>query len=346
MELLPKHQSIDDTSSCRNIDNMTPKELQHLTTLHGRLAAGTFSETDVSAFLMILRAHAGNGSLKELSHHMAHNERDRGKFFKRILANKEAIDNLGRKPGKIVSGDVFTVDDFGKELNRALKKVKLAPLPVAKIELIVICIMSLLQGGTFKKGKNFAELSLIATTADFQLCATVTCRHKGKDVRVQFVVLTVPNRWLPICNPRAHLDPDNLVIAKVEDDILHLQGFKPFEVYIERDPPFDLDDIDLALAKDPRISRTDSKTLRALAKDGSTLNIRWDGTRLTMDGRPEHFQSSSEIADVIRQLAERLGGCVHDDSAAHWFLPGLTVADDGFHSHWVGSGGPNCNRRQ
>lgn len=323
---------------------MTPKELQHLTTLHGHVVAGTFTETDVSALLMILRAHVGNGSLKELSHHMAHNERDRGKFFKRILANKEAIDNIGRKPGKIVSGDVFTVDDFGKELNRALENFDLDPLSNEQIELVVICIISLLQGGSFTKGKKFAELSLVATTESFQLCATVTIRHKGKDVGVQFVVLTVPNRWLPICNPRAHLKPDTLVVAKVKDGELRLEGFKPFEVYIERDPPIKPAEFDAALKKDPRLSKPDSKTVRATAKDGATLDMRWDGKRLTMYGRPEHFHSGTEMADVIRQLAERLDACVHDDSDAHWFLPGLEIADDGFHSHWIGHRGPTCNR--
>ena len=323
---------------------MTPKELQHLTTLHGHVVAGTFTETDVSALLMILRAHIGNGSLKELSHHMAHNERDRGKFFKRILANKEVIDNMGHKPGTFISGDVFTVDDFGKELNRALQNFDLDPLSEEQINLVVVCIISLLQGGTFTKGKKFAELSLVATTESLQLCATTTIRHKGKDVGIQFVVLTVPNRWLPICNPRAHLKPNALVVAKIRDGKLRLEGFKPFEVYVEREPPITRKDLDAALESDARLSKTDSKTVCALAKDGATLDMRWDGNRLAMDGRPEHFHSDTEMADLIRQLAERLGACVHDDSDAHWFLPGLDVADDGFHSHWVGRGGPRCNR--
>lgn len=323
---------------------MTPKELQHLTTLHGHVVAGTFTETDVSALLMILRAHVGNGSLKELSHHMAHNERDRGKFFKRILANKEAIDNIGRKPGTIVSGDVFTVNDFGKELNRTLENFDLDPLADEQIELVVICIISLLQGGTFTKGKKFAELSLVATTESFQLCATVTIRHKGKDVGVQFVVLTVPNRWLPICNPRAHLKPDSLVVAKVKDGELQLEGFKSFEVVIEREPPISQGDLDAALEADDRLSKVDQGIVRATTKDGASLDIRWDGSCLTMDGRPEHFHSDAEIANIIRQLAEKLGACVHDDSDAHWFLPGMKVADDGYHSHWVGRGGPGCNR--
>ena len=116
---------------------MTPKELQQLASLRSRIAGGSFTETDVSALLIVLRNHIGDGPLRELSHHMAHNERDRGRFFQRILANKTALDNLGQKPGKLVSGDVFTAAELGIQLNRALKQVGLPPVSDDALELVV-----------------------------------------------------------------------------------------------------------------------------------------------------------------------------------------------------------------
>ena len=99
---------------------MTPKERQRLEQLRAAIESGSFTESDASALLMILRETIGNGPLKELSHHIAHSERDKGRFFKRILANQQVLENCGRKAGILKSGDIFTVADFGRDIQRKI----------------------------------------------------------------------------------------------------------------------------------------------------------------------------------------------------------------------------------
>lgn len=323
---------------------MTPKERQRLEQLRAAIESGSFTESDASALLMILRETIGNGPLKELSHHIAHSERDKGRFFKRILANQQVLENLGRKAGILKSGGIFTVADFGRDLNKALTKCRLDPLGSAAIERLLVCVMSLLQGCTYVKGKRFAELSVGATTAHICLWATVKFQHKGKEVAAKFVVLTVPNRWLPICNPRASIEPNGLLEVVAKDGDIELAGFKPFRVQIERDPPITKAAIDAVVEADVQLTWLNATIIRATASD-ITASIEWDGQRLTLDGLPEYFHTSSEMSGVIQRLAQRLEACVHDDSNAHWFLPELEISDDGFHSHWIGSAGPTCNRR-
>jgi hypothetical protein len=323
---------------------MTPKERQRLEQLRAAIEIGSFTESDASALLMILRETIGNGPLKELSHHIAHSERDKGRFFKRILANQQVLENLGHKAGVLKSGDLFTVADFGRDLNKSLSQCGLGPLESYAIAQLLVCIMSLLQGCTYVKGKKFAELSVGATSEHICLWATVKFQNKGREVAAKFVVLSVPNRWLPICNPRASIEPIGLLEVVATDGDIELTGFNPFRVQIERDPPITKAAVDAVVEADARLTWLGSTIIRATASD-VTASIEWDGLRLTLDGLPEYFRSGSEMAGVIQNLALQLGACVHDDSNAHWFLPGLKIADDGFHSHWVGNAGPTCNRR-
>ncbi len=325
--------------------SVTPKERQRLVHLRAAVELGKFSESDASALLMILRENIGDGPLKELSHHIAHSERNRGQFFRRIFENKKVLEELGRASGVLRSGDVFPVSDFAHDLNRALGNCGLAPLELQAIERLLVSIMSLLQGCSYKKRKKFAELSIGASTTDISLWATVDFENKGKTVKAKFAVLTVPNRWLPICNPRAHVVPSGLVEVTAAGGDLEISGFEPFRVQIEREPAITKPDLDAAIGADHRLVWMDAEAIKATTSGGLSADIRWHGDRLTLDGRPEYFERDGEMTAIIRSLAQRLGACVHDDSNAHWFVPGLEIAEDGFHSHWIGNAGPRCNRR-
>lgn len=326
---------------------MTPKEKQLLTDAHARLTAGTFEELDVSSMLILLRNYVGNGPVRELALHVSHSVRDSGKFFHRILANKRALDRLGRKPGQIVSGDTFTIEDFEQSLNSALEEFALPTLRREAIELVLLCAVSILQGARVSDGKSSGELSLCLTADRLELCATVKFKHQGKEPSARFVVLSVPNRWLPICNPRASLEARGIIRVKVQDSQPLIEGFKPFEVYIEREPPIMEDELVAAISADVRLRRFDKRSVEFVPATGEALSMSWDGQRLTIPGLPKFFRQGSEYADAMALLGRRFGACVHDDSNAHWFLEPLEVLKmppDGFHCHWVGRGSPTCTR--
>jgi hypothetical protein len=95
---------------------MTVKQLQQLGELHSRFAVGTFSEMDVSTLLILLREKARGGPVLELAHSVAHSERDSGLFFQRMKSNRDAMNNLHKKPGVLRSGDVFSSDDFAQNV--------------------------------------------------------------------------------------------------------------------------------------------------------------------------------------------------------------------------------------
>ena len=96
---------------------MTAKQVQHLAELHARLSGGTFSETDVSALLVLLREKSRGGPIVELAHSIVHAERNSGQFFQRIKQNSEVLNNLGRKPGIVLGGDVFAYTNFAHNLD-------------------------------------------------------------------------------------------------------------------------------------------------------------------------------------------------------------------------------------
>jgi hypothetical protein len=83
------------------VATMTGKQLQHLRELHARMSVGTFTETDVSALLVLLREKSRGGPILELAHSIVHSERDSGLFFKRIKENLDVLNNLGKKAGVV-----------------------------------------------------------------------------------------------------------------------------------------------------------------------------------------------------------------------------------------------------
>ena len=323
--------------------SLNPKERQRLAEFHACFKGGTFSETDVSALLVLLREKSNGGPIRELAHSIAHSERNSGEFFQRVRENQSLLNEIGKRSGILDARYIFSDPEFVQNLNETLRRHGFDELDPGIIDLIFLCCLSLLQGGSVKGGKTFGELHLALTSERFELRADMPIEHNGKTVRVVFPVAAVANRWLPVCNPRAHVDSSEPVVIKVENFTPVVEGFKPFEVHIERAPPIGEADLAGLVSSMPMLHRTPDG-LVFTPPGGSAMPLRYDRSRLTIEGLPEFFRGGTEYERVLREIRLRLGACVHDDGGAHWFLEGLAVAPDGFHSHWVGRGSATCTR--
>lgn len=321
---------------------MTAKQVQHLGELHARLSAGVFSETDVSALLVLLREKSRGGPIQELAHSIVHSERDSGLFFWRMKQNHDLLNDFGRKSGVVHSGDIFSSDDFAQNLDDTFVRFGFPSLARPLDDLIFLCGLSLLQGGSVKAGNTFGELSLAVTSERFELHATILVQFQGKEVRVAFPVASVTNRWIPVCNPRAHLSAQGAVRVSVVDLAPIIEGFKVFEVYIERLPPIAQSEVKELAARLGLAEQGNDIVYSPASKPAMTL--RYDGQRLTVRGLPPFFEAGSDYERILKSARSSLGACVHDDAGAHWFLEGLEVAPDGFHCHWVGKGSATCTR--
>lgn len=238
---------------------------------------------------------------------------------------------------------IFSDSEFVHNVNETLRRHGFDELEPHVIDLIFLYCLSLLQGGAVKGGKTFDELHLALTCERFELRAEMPIEHKGKTVRVVFPLAGVANRWLPVCNPRAHVDSRGPVVVKVENFTPVVEGFKPFEVHIERAPPIGEADLAGLVSSVPMLRRTPDG-LVFTPPSGPAMPLRYDGSRLTIEGLPEFFRGGTEYEHMLREIRQRLGACVHDDAGAHRFLVGLAVAPDGFHCHWVGRGSATCTR--
>jgi hypothetical protein len=321
---------------------MSAKQVQHLRELHGRFSAGTFSETDVSALLVLLREKSRGGPIMELAHSIVHSERDSGLFFRRLKENSDLLNNLGKKGGILQTTNIFSSDDFAQNLDDTFVRYGLTSLLRSVYDLIFLCGLSLLQGSSFKAGKKFGELSVVLTSERLELQATISMKYQGKDIPVVFPVASIANRWVPICNPRAHVPVQGNMRVSIIDSEPLIEGFRPFEVHIEREPPIAQGDVnDLAT----RLGLVQGQNGIAYEPaDGPTMVLQYDGRRLTVSGLPDFFRPGSNYERVLKIARVSMGACVHDDAGAHWFLEGLEIAPDGFHCHWVGRGSATCTR--
>lgn len=270
---------------------MTTKEKQHLTVLHSRFCSGSFSETDVSAVLVLLREKSNGGPIKELAHSIAHSERNSGEFFRRVRENQALLNDLGKRAGLLDARYIFSDSAFAANLNETLRRHGFDELDRTVIDLIFLCGLSLLQGGSVKGGKTFGKLHLALTSEHFELRAEMPIEHKGRTVSVVFPLAAVGNRWLPICNPRAHVDSLGPVAVKIENFSPVVDGIKPFEVHVERAPPIDENDLAALISSEPRLSRTPDG-LAYTPTVGPVMPLRYDGSRLTIPGLPDFFRGA------------------------------------------------------
>ena len=326
---------------------LTPKQAEHFAALHARMVEGNFGEPEVSSFLVTLRQHC-DGTVKEVGNSIAHSERDSGRLFKRIRENLDALNALGTRVSEIRT-TLFTAEDFAVDLNASLARCDEGHLPRETCDLIFLCGLSLIQGGTMRGKKHaeaFGRLSVAVSAAEIELHATIPITLPGKQpVPVVFPVTSVPNRWIPLCNPRAHVRPKSTITVDVKNFRPTILGLPEFNVHVERAPPIDAAELHALVNAMPRL-RESVGGLEYTSGDGRAMPITFDGTRLSVSGLPEFFVAGSEFSDALKVIATTLRACVHDDANAHWFLEGtlFPTPPDGFHCHWIGRASATCTR--
>jgi hypothetical protein len=281
----------------------------------------------------------------ELAHSIAHSERKSGEFFRRVRHNQSLLNGLGKRVGMLEGRYIFSDSEFASNMNETLRRHGFDELDRVVTDLIFLCGLSLLQGGSVKGGKTFGELHLVVTAGHFELRAKMPVEYEGKSVHAAFSLAAVANKWIPICNPRTHLDATGPVDVKVERFVPVINGFRQFEVHFERDLPIQSEELDWLVRSDARLSSTPDGLLFC-PSFGEPMPMRYDGARLTVPGLPEFFRTGSEYEGALKTYRIQLMACVHDDSNAHWFLigPKLDLPPDGFHCHWVGWGSATCTR--
>lgn len=327
----------------RTVATMTEKQVQQLCEFHARFCTGTFSETDVSALLVLLRHKSRGGAILELANSIAHSERNSGLFFRRLKENHGVLSNLGQKSGVVRGGDIFSSGDFAKNLDDTFVRYGLQSLALPVYDLIFLSALSLLQGGTAKAGTEFGELTLELRGERFELRATTLVKTQGGEFSASFPIASVANQWIPVCNPRALISPRGPVRVAVVDSVPIIDGFKPFEVHIEREPAITKSDVQQLAAL---LGLTERANGVAYAPSNrQIMTLRYDGRRLTVLGLPDFFRLGSDYERVLKAARLILGACVYDDARAHWFLEGLEVAPDGFHCHWVGKASYACTHQ-
>jgi hypothetical protein len=256
--------------------------------------------------------------------------------------NRDALENIGKKAVTVRSGDVFSSDEFAQNLDRTFTHYGYAPLERPLSDLVFLCGLSLLQGNSVKVKRLFGKFSLAIMEGSLQLEVTTSILFQGKKSIVVYPVASVVNRWIPICNPRARVVVQSPIRVTVANFSPLIEGFTPFEAHIERNPPIALDEV-RALAAQLGLREEGVEFIYEPA-NGSPMPLRYDGQRLTVPGLPEYFKPGSDYEKLLKATRQRLRACVHDDGGAHWFLEGLEIAPDGFHSHFVGRGPATCTR--
>lgn len=267
-------------------------------------------------------------------------------MFVQTFANQKTLAKFGRKPGQVVSGSVFSTAEFAGNLSAALTRHDLPNLDLAIAEIVMLCGMSLIQGGTLRRGNDVAPLTLVLADNHLALYATAEFPYKSKSVNAAFVVLSIENKWMDNCNPRAHIKPAGPARVEARAHSVLISGFAPFMVHIERNPPILHDELVKAVEVIGGLSIVDGG-LQFRDETNRRVLLAYDGQRLSIDGTRQNFSRNAPCGDAVRRLALHLGACVHDDARAHWYLQGegFGIPEDGFHSHWIGHAGERCTHK-
>ena len=170
------------------------KERQRLAELHKSFKGGTFSETDVSVHLILLRDRSNGGPIKELADSIANSERNSGEFFRRVREIHSLLNDLGKRSGVLDARYIFSDSEFVRNLNETLRRNGFDELDPRVIALIFLCSLSLLQSGSVKGGRTFWELHMALTSERLKPRVNIPIVHNGNTVHVAFPLASVANR--------------------------------------------------------------------------------------------------------------------------------------------------------
>jgi hypothetical protein len=209
----------------------------------GRIHRGTFSELEVLALLILAREQASEGSvIHELGDFTAHRKRDRGPFTKYVSIRKREVTEgkaLVGPPlelkdfrgGLLNENPIFTIEDFGQELDALSAQVGLDMLPDGLVHAIATMVISILQGVTFVEGPKQAPQEVgrvIVALTHHYIAAVAVLEFPGTQ---QFLpLLAVPNTCysVPVSHPGFFgIIPDEELQVECVDGNLVVQFLNP-----------------------------------------------------------------------------------------------------------------------
>lgn len=191
---------------------MDYKEIEMIDHFLSIIKSEKYTEKDIYAFLMLLRPYSEEGSaLREFSNFIAHRNKDRESIKNYCDNIQNILDNLGRIKTKMVIKPAYTINQLSDSLNCVLSKIGNRELNINQAEVILLCIMILLQGCyLYRNQTELAKLSL-GIFADIIILLANVRIEKRKDVVLQFPVLEVHNKYFDVemAKGKGYITPGN-----------------------------------------------------------------------------------------------------------------------------------------
>ena len=168
-----------------------------------RISAGTFSQQDVLALFVLARDQsAKNSAIRELGNFIVHREnRDQGPFYTYLSDSQRSFreKDSGGPPfthadfqrGIFSENPVFALNQIEQELRVLSDKITLEPLEGERVSIIVLMLISILQGSVFK---GICRLMVVVTDKEIGLVGTVEDQSGWGLIPV----LSVPNKWYQV----------------------------------------------------------------------------------------------------------------------------------------------------
>lgn len=202
---------------------MDDKELSLILALYKKVTSTDFNERDVFALLILLRPHSkAHTPVYEFANFIAHREKDRGHIRDYLHETKTKLENLGKVSSILVIKPVFSVAEVGDSLNEVLGGIQLAPLTAKQVQVIVLCIISLLQHVRIvEKSGEVGRLVFGITKADVILLGRVAIKDK---VWAVFPALMVPNDYVTDAPPDTPIIPDKLIAVAVTKGAVSIEN--------------------------------------------------------------------------------------------------------------------------
>ena len=313
---------------------MDAKERSLLGDIHNRLVAGNFGEVDVLALLAVLRDHVSvQGPVRELGHFVAHRERDRGPMHSYLLEMRDIFERIYARnySGVIGPHEIFSSDDIARALDSALTEQGLETLSQLRHRQGQLAILSMIHCAAVvdRDGRQeIGSLELAIMRDKIELRGSVTISAPCGSVK--FPALSVTNDgFYPMVGQNSSLTPPGIIKVVVRDGIVHLEGMKPYEIYIGRKrlrgaqvapAPLTWAEVEAALSgANVAVIRWDASEVDIPAGDETHVTFRFVDGRLRWYGREQHFRRESLVWRFALLLKQRLNAHVYDDVGGYRF---------------------------
>ena len=144
------------------------KEKQLLDYYYYKLQAESFDEKDIFAyFILIRRFLKGDSWLLEISHLIAHRQREKGKIFEDLkVVSRISPSHSGAVPNVVA----MDVSEFTQEFHSFLCEMGYAPLADKIISDILLCVYSILQFSNYvRRGACVGQVRIFICASEILL---------------------------------------------------------------------------------------------------------------------------------------------------------------------------------